>query len=315
MLYRTGDNLSDELSNFIANSNNLSIFVPYIKLEPLKQLINCYDNITAVYVRWKPHDLILGASDLEVYLYLRSRNIPLYRNTRIHLKAFVDDNKRCFLGSANISSRALNLPESNNFNFELATISDKLSIADLLYFSQIKDSSLLITDNIYSQFCEQLPSKDTSKPQDDDFNIIIDGSEKDFLISSLPMSYSFEEFEDIYFKQSPSSQIELNCFLHDLTLYKIPLGLSRDEFYLKVKTNFFNHRFILEFLKVLEEAKEMRFGAVQNWIHRNCADAPIPRRWEITQNIQILYRWIISLAEGRYRIFRPNHTEILQVVG
>lgn len=314
MLFKTGVDLHERLSNFIAESDRLSIFVPYIKLKPLVDLINKYDNISAVFVRWEPRDIMTGASDSEVYLYLKDRGISLYRNPRIHLKAFVDDNKRCYLGSANISSRALNCPKSNNYNYELGTVVDNLSIADQIYFSRIKDESLLITDYIYGQILEQIAEMQDVVSQQDDFKIILEPSDKDFLISSLPMTYSFEDFEDIYHNQNPQTKEELNCFLHDLTLYNISLNLSKEELYQQISYNFFKHPFISTFIKELEVNKELRFGSVRAWIQQNCADAPTPRRWEITENIQILYKWVVALGNGRYKVYQPNHTQILQVV-
>ena len=55
----------------------------------------------------------------------------------------------------------------------------------------------------------------------------------------------------------------------------------------------------------------MYFGEVKAFIHNNCSNVPLPRRWEITENIQILYRWIVKLGNGKYGIDTPNHSERL----
>ena len=113
----------------------------------------------AVFVRWETKDLILSAYNLEIYPYLKEKGITLYRNSRLHLKAYLDDYKKCFLTRANISSRALNLPPFSKYNYEIGTIVENLIIEDLLYFSIIESQSILISDNIYKQLCEQLPEK------------------------------------------------------------------------------------------------------------------------------------------------------------
>jgi len=79
-------------------------------LETLKALLDGQTNVKAVFVRWATKDLILGSSDLEIYPYLTEKGITLFRNSRLHLKAHLDEYKNCFLTSANICSRALNLP-------------------------------------------------------------------------------------------------------------------------------------------------------------------------------------------------------------
>lgn len=287
------------------------IYTAYIRLETLTTLIESSDNVKAVFVRWEPKDLITGASELEIYPYLKSKGISLFRNPRIHLKAYLDDFKRCFLTSANISSRALNLPPYLNFNFEIGTIVENLDIEDRLYFNIIESDSILITDNIYNQLKVQLPEKKKEFPNEADFYIKIEVPDKDFLISSLPLTNSVEILYRFYEAKEFINQTELNCFLHDLALYKIPLGLSPSEFRQKLSESFFSQKFIKGFLENMEKNGEIYFGTAKEWIHKNCADVPLPRRWEITENIQILYRWIVELGNGDYEVDRPNYSERL----
>src|SRR5688572_22810554 len=132
MLYKSGINLSVKIIEFIKKSTELFIYVPYIKLEPLKAILDNTTGCKAIIVRWQPMDLILGSSDLEVYSFCKQNNITLYRNERLHLKAFVDNYKRCILGSANISARALNMPAYEYYNYELAITVENLSNDDRL---------------------------------------------------------------------------------------------------------------------------------------------------------------------------------------
>ena len=224
-----------------------------MKIETLKTLIESTNNVKAVFVRWEPKDIITGASDLEIYPYLKSKGISLFRNPRIHLKAYLDDFKRCFLTSANISSRALNLPPYSNYNYEIGTIVENLGIEDRLYFNIIESDSILITDNIYSQLKEQLPEKKKEFPDEEDFHFKIEAPDKDFLISSLPMTYSVETLYKTYEVKEYTNETELNCVLHDLALFKIPLGLSSTEFRQKVTESFFSHKFVKGFLENLEK--------------------------------------------------------------
>lgn len=314
MIFKNGVDLYDNLVTYINGASKLSIFVPYIKLDSLKQLIESNDNIQFVIVRWQPRDLIIGASDLEIYPYLRERGITLYRHPRIHLKAFVDNYSKAFIGSANISARALNYPETDLYNYEIATIVDGLDFADRLYLSVIESESILITDAIYEQFKDQLSEKIRSFPGEQDFDIKIESPDKHFLISSLPMTYSVETLYRIYTTKESVHDVELNCAMHDLALYDIEMGLTSEKFKEKLKRNFFSHQFIRSFLKNLDVSGQIYFGTAKDWIHKNCSDVPVPRKWEITENIQILYRWIVKLSDGIYAIDRPNHSERLYLV-
>lgn len=313
-LLRNGIDLSKSLTEFVSNSQNLFIFVPYIKLEPLRHLLDSTNKCKAIIVRWETKDLILGSSDIEVYEYCKERNITLYRNSRLHLKAFVDDYKRSIIGSSNISSRALNIPEIEHYNYELATTVENLSIDDRLYFSVILNGSTLITDSIYEQLKAQLPEKRKEFPEESDFEFKIEAPDKNFLISSLPMTYNVKTLLRICETRETVNEVELNCAMHDLALYGLPLGLAPDILRGKLTATFFNHPFVKAFLENLEMNGEVYFGAAKEWIHKNCTDVPTPRKWEITENIQILYRWIVELGNGKFAIDRPNYSERLYEV-
>lgn len=312
MLLKNSINLSEKLFEFINNSSDLLIFCPYIKINTLKSLFEDKNNIKSVYVRWEPKDLISGSSDLEIYPFLKEREIHLFRNSRIHLKAYLDDYCRCFLTTANISSRALNLPPHNSYNYEIGTIVENLNFQDRLYFSMIENESMLITDSIYFQIKEQLsnfPKEDLTK----DFELKLENPDKAFLISSLPLSENVEILYQIYLEQGEHDKETVNCALHDLALYKIPFGLNYSDFKNHLSFSFFNQEFVKSFLKNLELNGEIYFGSAKEWIHKNCEDVPLPRRWEITRNIQILYRWIIDLGNGKYEVDRPNYSERLRI--
>jgi len=311
MLLKNGVNLKQSITEFIDCSEDLYIYVPYIKLNALKALLDNVQSCRAIFVRWETKDLITGASDLEIYPYCKEKGITLFRNKRLHLKAYVEGYKKILIGSPNISSRGLNFPESDFYNYELATVVDELTIEDKLYFSIIEQDSMLITDSIFNQLCDQLPEKRKEYPNENDFEIQIEAPDKEFLISSLPLTYSVETLFRIYQDKSYINYVELNCATHDLALYKIPFDLPFEVFKNRIKTSFFVHPFIKAFLENVDSKGEIYFGEAKAWIHVNCSNVPIPRKWEITENIQILYRWIVKLGEGKYQVDRPNHSERL----
>jgi hypothetical protein len=310
-LYKNGVDLKENLAEFIDSTSNLFVFVPYIKLETLKEILKNTNNCKAIFVRWDTKDLITGACDVEIYPFCKANGIALYRNKRLHLKAYLENYKKGFIGSPNISARGLNIPENNFYNYELATIVDNLSIDDRLYFNIIEQDSILITDNIYNQILEQLPKKKIEYPDEKDFEIEITHPDKNFLISSLPMTSSVEKLFKIYHNSELYDEVELNCAVHDLALYKISFGLSKDVFNEKLKDTFFKHPFVCMFLERLNSKGEMYFGEVKSFIHSNCSNVPLPRRWEITENIQILYRWIVNLDSEKYGVDVPNYSERL----
>jgi hypothetical protein len=315
MIYKNGIDLKPKLEEFINSSNSIYIFSAYIKLETLKKIIENKTNVKAVFVRWMPIDLIVGSSDLKVYSFLKEKNIALFRNSRLHLKAYLDDYKRCFLTSANISSRALNFPEFEKYNYEIGTVVENLNIEDRLYFNMIESESLLITDNVYNQITQQILEMKSEFSVEKEFDFLLNSSDNNFLLSSLPMSLSVEKLSEVYENKESSSDVNLNCMLHDLALYKIPLGLSKTNLLVKLKTAFFNHPFIMAFIENLSLNKEIYFGTAKEWIHKNCTNVPLPRKWEITEYIQILFKWFVELGNGKFVIDIPGaHSQRLRII-
>jgi hypothetical protein len=84
-------------------------------------------------------------------------------------------------------------------------------------------------------------------------------------------------------------------------------------FMLKIKPKYINefkHPFITAFIKEIDIQKEMYFGTVRKWIAGHCANVPLPRPYEVTKNVQILYHWIETLSNGKYKVDVPgSHSE------
>lgn len=309
-LLKNGINLSVGLDAFISKSTDLFIFTPYVKLNALKVILDKYTCCKVLVVRWKLSDLLSGSSDLEVYDYCKSRGISLFFNQRLHLKAYVDNFQRCLFGSANISSRALDIPSSQIYNYELATIVDVLDKEDNLYFQTIIADSTLVTQSVYEQIKEQLNVyEDIVLP---DQTLIIDNKSKNFLTSSLPMTASPSLLMKAYITGQYQNLEEKNCVLHDLALYNLPLDLPLNDLSNRLIDAFFMHPFIKAFLQMMEQNNgQVFFGEAKAWIQANCTNVPIPRRWELTTIIQILYKWIVELGSGVFIVDRPNYSERL----
>jgi hypothetical protein len=59
----------------------------------------------------------------------------------------------------------------------------------------------------------------------------------------------------------------------------------------------------------------MRFGGVKQWIQENCTDVPVPSRRELSGNIQVLYKWIVGLSDGKYEVNIPGeHSEVISKI-
>lgn len=328
MLYRNGENLKQGLVDYLSNADDVSIFVPYIKQRKLEELLEIPGlRCSQIFVRWKPMDLVTGASDIDIYDLCKEKGIALFINNRIHLKLFTNQYRDAFLGSSNISDRAIS-NDGDNFNYEICTYVDGLTRDDRLYLYSIENDSILVTDSIYTAIREQISIHEHEVQDERTFSIppldVYKSSE--FLVSRLPMTDTPDLLWDIYSgnKIAISNEQE-NCFCHDLALFKIDQDIEKKELFIKkLTTNFFQSPFVNKFLEAVDSApvtvkkgqtrEGLHFGAVRKWFSKTTTTAPTPKAFELTKNVQILYAWIERLSEGKYIVSVPGkHSQVIKL--
>lgn len=282
------------------------LFVPYIKTSILKKLLENITNKIIIITTWNTQDLLAGSSELELYPFCKLRNFTLYINNQIHLKVYSSALEEMIVSTANVSERGL-LPEGN---LECATFVDEISFEDRLYFENILKNSRLVNDMMYEQLKKWYEMQIVPPQEKNVFDeIVIPMSEKDFLISALPMTRNIEILETGYSRirqnMTPSDDDEIsNCIFHDLANYNISLGLKTNEFRQKLKQEFFAHPFIQRIDEFINP--EAYFGRIKEWIQNNCTDVPIPSRRELTGNVQVLLEWFEKLGDGKYVVDIPG---------
>lgn len=265
-------------------------------------LTECRAKKITIITTWKLKDIQFGSSELELYEFCRKNKIYLFINNRVHLKVFINDYSSCVFGSPNVSEKGLALVD--NHNYELATKVDKLDINLIIYFKKILTDSILVDDEIHKKYKEELAKLEPLQ-MIAELNV---GPRSDFLISSLPMSYNVDEFFEVYstgFINNSKERIE--CALHDILLYNIPFKLGKEDFINLLKRRFFESKFIVKLINFIGDEKY--FGQVKEWIQNNCEDVPVPSRRDLTGNIQVLYKWLVSLSDGKYDVDRPNYSQ------
>jgi hypothetical protein len=300
MMLKSGHDLKSNTLQFIEEKDCITLFSAYIKLEELKR-INQSKKIKQIIVRWEIRDLCLGVSDLEVYHYCLDNNITLYRNTRIHLKAFWDNCQSVLFGSANVTGRGVG--EKGRYNYELNGIHENINFHDVAYFNNIIINSEYVTAALFKRI-ENLvletilptinyPILDTTKNLQDYF-----------LLSNLPMTETVEKLYKGYSIPEGLSMDEVSFVTHDLALYDIPGGLDETGFYKHLKNKFNSHPFIIKLKGLIKVSltQSLNYGSVVRFIQENTTTVPTPRSWELKQKqiINILYDWICSLDENYY---------------
>lgn len=287
--------LFGEINKFILNSKKVNLYSAYVNSDIIK-LLNFENRISQIIVRWEIADFVNGVSDLELYNYCKEHRIKLFRNTRLHLKAIVNDNNQIIFGSSNYTKKGLAL--TANYNFELNSNVENLESSDLLYLNQILRDSEYVDETKFN-----LIKTEVDKYQKLKFEIkempTVKNSIDNFLISQLPMSKSLELLFE-YYKNGKYDTIEdQNCFIHDLVLFDIATpGLTYVDFVGLIKTSFNSHEFILKLKDFIKSQPDqsLRYGGVVEWIKQNTTTVPTPLSWELKEQeiVNILYYWITS---------------------
>jgi hypothetical protein len=308
--FQSGNNLKSGCLDFVTNSNDITIFSAYITTSEIEEL-NVNANISRIIVRWDIEDLCRGSSDLKLYSYCKKNNILLYRNTRIHLKSIWDNQNTLFTGSANITRKGIG--SLGEFNFELNSIIDNLSIDDLIYLNQIIQSSQLVDDDLYFEIENLVYSFEEKKL--DYPTLPTQRAYKDsFLLSEFPQTHSPEEFINAYSSREKLNIVEQINFACDYATYELRKGISEEEISNFVSEKFNKHKIPIEFKLFIEKkhSHTLRYGEVVEWIKMITTSTPTPTSWEIkTQRIaNNLIRWLCYF-DTNYKYSRPNYSELI----
>src|SRR5687768_17288676 len=85
------------------------IVAPFVKVDALARLLDSTRASAGLKLvcRWRPADLISGASDLGVFDLLNDKGCELYVNPRVHMKLYVHESNIALSASANLTLRGL----------------------------------------------------------------------------------------------------------------------------------------------------------------------------------------------------------------
>lgn len=313
------ENLYREVNAIVKSADNtVELFAPYVGRSALSEILKEKKSSARVSLitTWKIADIAFGASDLSIYQLCKDNGIYLFLNQSLHLKTYLADYRKILTGSANITGRALGL--SSKANYETLVKVDDPPQPYLVHLAKIRKEAILVTDDIAAQFEElyKLHRKEILDQRTlvDEAQLNFDNSldsRKSFLISALPMSRSIEQlFQVLRGSTEFDDEIIANA-RNDIANYELEnlVSLEYSEFQKQLGSRFFQHPFITALCNFIDQPR--RFGAIKEWVQNNCTDVPVPSRRTLTDNVQVLYSWLVDLGPDRYVVTRPNHSEII----
>lgn len=104
-------------------------------------------------VRFLPTDIISGATDFSLYERCKALGWQMYVCFDLHAKTYVFDQKRCIVGSANLTQKGLGIDVAGNF--ELSAVVN-IEEGDMAKIDQMFMAALPMTDVRYEQMRKDL---------------------------------------------------------------------------------------------------------------------------------------------------------------
>lgn len=310
-----GSLLAEFRSYVSAAHSDVVIIAPFINSQALERVLQGIDDGPAVSVvtTWCTDDILRRASDINVYPLLRERGAHLYLHRTLHAKLLIADWTSVLVTSANITLPGLGVAVPPNI--ECAATPMPLSPAEELWVRRLIADSLLVQDDSFAHFQEQLLTITKQElPRLPQLDLLSFERRKDFLLSSLPMSDSPDRLLELLDELARGTETtgdveEVHAALHDAALYQLPLEPVRADTRSMLARRFLGHPFIAAFLAFV--SKLTYFGTAKAWLQNHCANVPVPRRRTLTGHTRVLFDWVVALSDGVYLIDRPRHSECL----
>lgn len=293
-------NILNSICQELSNSTESFLLVSaYCKLPLVKYFDDCLKTANIdkkLIVRFRPEDIVSGASDLDIYPYCRDNGWKLYFRLDLHAKTYIFDRLRCIIGSANATSSGLSIGGSGNY--EMATTC-KLDEKDVKALDLLLLGSVEFTDEIYS-IMNSVVDKVTAE------NRIIEEwptEIKDLFVADYSLLFA-EDFPPCSYSNNLSDDELLFLNLNSNSEYDIVVqAFSKSKSYL----------WLLDLVKNSEN-KEMYFGAVTAKLHETLLNEPKPYRRDVKQLLSNLLSWIIDLEITELTIDRPNHSQRIRYI-
>lgn len=284
------------------SSVNVIICSAFIKKAALLHFFKEIPTKTNVSVisRWLKNDLVMGASDLEVYDLCKSRGYRFGINTKLHAKLYSIDSKKIFLGSANVTHRGLSISGAGNVEIGTRIVPEDTDLEKLTKFlnTEVEWVDEELFSLISCEISEFKPEKIASVSQSWSEKILT-RLEKDVeylwvqdLLKSGPNEIQKLDFDDV----NAVSDFELlDLDLNDMSAEAIKQAFISTRLYswIRSKVGFNN---------------EVRFGWLTQELHNALLDDVTPYRREVKDFIVVLFQWFKFMPE-KFDVKKYNHTE------
>lgn len=246
-------------------------------------------------VRFRPDDIISGASDLDIYPYCKENGWKLYFRLDLHAKTYVFDRLRCIIGSANATSSGMNIGGTGNY--EIATVCE-LERKDEKALEMLLLGAVEMDDLIYEIMTRAVGHKEGTNTN------LMQWPKK--IMDMFRPDYSLLFAEDF-----PTCAHPENASDEDLLFLNISSRATKSQFAEAMKTA--KCYLWLRNLIEGEESQEIYFGALTAALHNALLNDPKPYRKDVKQLLSNLLTWISDLKIDDLVIDQPRYSQRVRI--
>lgn len=211
----------DLLSGICAGAKSLVVAAPYVKANALTRLLTDVspESSLVCVTRWTPHDLAVGASDIECRTIVTERGGAFRLHPSLHAKYYRID-KVVLIGSANLTSAALGWSQQPNLEILCRPGADFDPCA---FQRRLLSGSRAISDEEFAHW----RAISEIKTQTDSAN----GEVPPLLDNWRPTTRNPTHVELVYYgrEDAIASFDEQRAAQRDISALRIPPGLNDDE--------------------------------------------------------------------------------------
>ena len=275
--------------------SSVLIVAPFIRSEALMLLLDSISSgvETVVVTRWRPADLVAGASDLDVFELAESRNIPLYLRHDLHAKFFASDDK-CLVGSANVTQTALGW--RTPANLELLTPVKRTS-SHIVQFEKELLAGVVRATLVQRDYLRDLIETLRNVPQMKSTTGIDDTTTGLIPSSWVPRSRNPEELYSVYCGNRDVSRSVLQTMHQEIREIGTIPGMDEDNFKAWVAATISQTPIISRVIQQIEKEGHVTEGGLIELLAEVGVDTRMYRARDL---LEVLRRWLTYFLPEKY---------------
>lgn len=270
----------------------MQIISAYCKENAIKQLNNFISDSVQekkIMVRFRLDDILKGSTDFSIIDFCQQSGWKVYIRFDLHVKTYIVDGKRGFVGSANATNSGLNL--GSHGNVEIGTLVD-IDMVDMEKVEALYEDAIFVNDSVYEKLKVQYQ-----------------------MISTYEQGKQYVWNQEIYELFTPK--------VKTLFSYELPEKdeFSNGEYMTFLDTEYFDDTGLMKetirwsnaYLWLLNVLKEndgcMYFGAITEKLHNALVSDPKPYRRDVKVLLANLLSLIEKLQMEEIVVDRPNYSQ------